>query len=363
MATSQPILSIETGYFNPHLWITYRCFNNCPSCYLKAMSKEDKSSDMSISDLRNLLESMKDYRSKWNRIKFTLYGAEPQTLSPEYIRSMLTNIEEFYSNAVFDIYTSLQKMNDGWISLLKYMSEKSNGEELSAVSYDGLMRGEEYNKKLFRNVKELRMAGVRVCVMSVVNKTMLELGPQNYVDVLENLGCLAGFSLKQFIPIKGQRHLWNKYATNMSEFSDFSIAVHEEIIKRGHKEKSGMIYDVAHRNDIGTALGGEVVFIDGGMRFLYMGYNSDKEEYLQEFGRLSDKSSFEDIVNSDKRKSFLYKQRLVNNRADCLVCDYAGRCLSEVYKDEYDDSDECIGAKRFVEWVHSNYGVLNDTNM
>ena len=88
----------------------------------------------------------------------------------------------------------------------------------------------------------------------------------------------------------------------------------------------------------------------------------NNEEYLQEFGRLTRENSFKDIVESDARKNFLMNQRLMAGRQDCLVCEYAGRCIYEVYKPEYDTSEECIGAKRFVQWVDEHYGVINDDN-
>ena len=358
----RPVVSVETGYFNPHLWVTYKCPNTCAACYLKALKPEEKSPDMKLEDLDKLLVSVLDYRKQWEHIKFTIYGAEPQALPPSYYHDIMKVVNKHFPGARFNMYSSLQFVTDEWIDLWKAFAATSEPFPIAA-SYDMGMRGEEYNKKLFNSIDRIKAAGVPVCVMSVVNKDMIKQGAKAYIDVLEKHNIIAGFSLKPFIPIRGAWDSWNKWAANMAEFSDFAIDCHQELLDRGFGPMSGMAHDICHTNDVSTNLGGETIFIDGWMRFLYMAYGEDKAEYLQEFGRFSDKSSFADIINSPQRKKFFIDQRMMAGRQDCPICDYAGRCLYEAYKQDYDNSGECTGAKKFVKWMRDHYGTIVDTNI
>ena len=358
----RPIVSVETGYVNPHLWVTYRCPNTCPACYLRALKEEEKSPDMKLEDLDALLKSMREYRASWEHVKFTIYGAEPQALPPQYYHDVMALIKGYFPAARFNMYSSLQFVTDAWIKVWQEMGESHEPFPIAA-SYDMGMRGELYNAKLFDSIAKIRAAGIPVCVMSVVNKSMIQEGPKAYIDVLEKNKIIPGFSLKPFIPIKGQWDKWNRWAANMAEFSDFAIGCHQELLDRGFGAMSGMAHDICHTNDVATSLGGETIFIDGWMRFLYMGYNEDRSEYLQEFGRFGNGVSFADIINSDKRKKFLAQQRMMAGREDCLTCDYGGQCLYETYKLDYDNSGECTGGKKFVKWMKEHYGTLVDTNI
>ena len=358
----RPIVSVETGYINPHLWVTYRCPNDCPACYLKALKPHEKSPDMKLDDLGALLKSMEAYRRKWEHIKFTIYGAEPQAMAPVFYRVVMRMVKAHFPEARFNMYSSLQFVTNEWIDLWKAFAD-SNEPFPIAASYDMGMRGEAYNERLFKSIDTVKAAGVPVCVMSVVNKMMIEAGPKAYIDKLEKHGIIAGFSLKPFIPIKGEWDKWNRWAANMAEFSDFAIGCHQILIDRGYGAMSGMAHDICHTNDVATNLGGETIFIDGWMRFLYMGYGSDRAEYLQEFGRFGNGVTFADIINSDKRKKFLMDQRLMAGREDCLTCEYGGQCLYETYKMDYDNSGECTGAKKFVKWMKEHYGTIVDTNI
>jgi len=355
---SEPQFFIENGYLELHLWVTYKCAVGCPHCYLKSM--DTKSPDLTLTNYRILLDQILDYRKNWEKLRVVIYGAEPQTLSPEYYHDLMSVTQLYFNNAEFSMYTSLQKLDDDWLSVFRRI-KNNNGLSMTAVSYDGLMRGYEYNERLFKNLEILNKNGMRVGLMSVLNKTMLKQGPKHYVDVLEQYK-MASFSIKPFLPVKGQHDKWIEWATTMDEYSDFVIDIHKELKQRNLAKISGMLTDVAHSDSISQSLGGWVIFVDGGLRCMYMGYEN-KEEYLQEFGCISAGTTFTDIVNGDKRKNFLQQQRYANFRQDCLVCEYAGKCLAEVYKDNYDDSSECIGAKRFIKWVDKEYGVLHDTKV
>lgn len=349
---------IETGYLELHLWVTYKCAVGCPHCYLKSM--DVKSPDLSLDKYRILLKQVQDYRKNWNKLRIVIYGAEPQTLSAEYYHDLMSMTEMYFDNAEFSMYTSLQKLDDNWLSVFRRIKEH-NGLDMTAISYDGLMRGEKYNERLFKNLKILNDNGMRVGMMSVLNKSMLELGAKAYVDVLEQYK-FPSFSIKPFLPIKGQYSKWLEFATTMDEYSDFVIDVHKELKSRNLDKISGMITDVAHSDSIMQSLGGWVIFVDGGLRFLYMAYDN-REEFLQEFGKIDENHTFTDIINGDKRKQFLQDQRCANFRTDCLICEYAGRCLAEVYKDNYDMSSECVGAKKFIDWINKEYGVVHDTKV
>jgi len=351
--------SIENGYLEIHLWCTYKCNVGCPHCYLKAMKQ--KAPDLTIEKYKQLIDSIKQYKQEWKKLRVVVYGAEPQSLPTSYYHELMDITDSYFNNAEYSMYTSLQILNKDWLNLFQRIKDK-NGLSMTAVSYDGLMRGEKYNERLFSNLELLNQNKMRVGLMSVLNKTMIDLTTKHYVDVLEKYN-LASFSIKPFLPIKGQRKTWEEWAVPMSTYSDYVIEVHEELRKRGLDKVSGMITDVSHVDTVSQSLGSWVVFVDGDLRLLYMGYD-DREEYLQEFGRVNEFISFGDVIKlSPIRKKFLEDQRLLHNRLDCQTCEFAGKCLAEVYKDEYDDSNECIGAKRFVKWVYDNYGVLNETKI
>jgi len=352
---SEQIFLIENGYLDLHLWVTYKCAVGCPHCYLKAMT--EIAPDLTVDKLKFLLDSIKSYREKWNLLRITIYGAEPQSLPVSYFHELIDTIDTYFDNAQYSLYTSLQKLDDDWLKLFKRIQDK-NGLQMTAVSYDGLMRGEVYNSNLFNNLKVLSDNGMRVGMMSVVNRSLLELGANHYVDVLEKNN-LGSFSLKPFLPIRGQYEKWERLAARMNEYSTFAIDVHKELDNRNLLYLSGMVKDTCHKNPVYQNIGGWVVFVDGNLRLLYMGYEK-KQEYLQCFGIVNESASFQDVIEGSNRIKFLEDQRMLHNREDCLVCEHANRCLAEVFKDNYDDSDECIGASRFVNWAYDRVGSLYD---
>jgi sulfatase maturation enzyme AslB (radical SAM superfamily) len=358
MLTREPVYLIENGYLDLHLWVTYKCNVGCPHCYLKAM--KSTSPDLTLEKAKFLLDSIRAYRKDWKLLRVTIYGAEPQSLSTTYYHALLDLIDSYFPNVEYSFYTSLQHLDSNWLDLFSRIKRKC-GLQMTAVSYDGLMRGELYNTRLFNNLAILSREGLKVGMMSVVNKTLLELGASHYVKVLRDNN-LGSFSLKPFLPISGQLDKWKTWAATTAEFAKFAIAIHEELKSQNLLHLSGMIRDICHANPTYQNIGGWVVFVDGNLNTLYMGYR-DKQEYLQTFGTISTSSSFESIIEGEERLAFLNDQRLLHRRGDCLACDYAGSCLAEVFKDDYDESGECVGIKTFVEWVHTNCNTLYMTKV
>lgn len=355
-AICEPNYLIEEGYLDLHLWVTYKCPNKCPSCYLQALN--DKPPDMKLEDVGLLVRSIGNYRNSWSMFRVTMYGAEPQSLPPSYYHKVMDIFDERFDNVEYGMYTSLQFVDDAWVALFRRIDNK-NTLAMLAVSYDGGMRGNEYNKKLEASVQKLLSYGMHVGVMSVVNKYMLAEGASAYVDFLER-NSIHRFSLKPFIPIEGQLHKWLEYAATMAEFSEYAIAVHEEIERRGFPIMSSTLGHVCNNNYASQNTGGYAIFVDGGMRALYMGYRN-KMEYLQCWGKIDGIDGFRKVVENVDRKRFLADQRMLHRRLDCLVCEHSGRCLAEVFKDDYDSSGECIGAKKFVDWAYKKYGALYES--
>lgn len=356
---SEPQFFIENGYLEIGLWVTYRCNVGCPHCYLRAL--KTKSEDLTLNKFYQLLQEIKAYRSKWELLRFTIYGAEPQSLLPEYYYDLIDLALDEFPNAQFSMFTSLQVLDEKWLGLLKYMHDKFPG-VTSAVSYDGDMRGQKYNDNLFKNLEILKDNHIRIGFMCVMNKSLLELGAKHFVDLLVKYKT-GSFSIKPFLPIDGQMDNFNTWAVSMDEYSDFLIDVHQELKARKLEQFSGLLIDVCNDNSILNSLGAYTFFVDGALRVMYMDYTDSGAEFLQEFGQITPATSFKDIVEGVKRKEFLEKQRLVFNQEKCMVCDYTGRCLAEVYKKAYDDSKECVGAFRFVNWARTNYGILNVTRV
>lgn len=353
---TQPLFLLEDGHMDLHLWVTYECPNRCPSCYLQAL--KNKAPDMTLDNVTLLMKSIKQYRNDWNMFRVTMYGAEPQSKPASFYHQLMDIVLRYFPYAQFGMYTSLQFINDDWTELFKRI-EANNTLAMLAVSYDGGMRGEQYNKNLEASIQTLLQKGMRVGVMTVVNKFLLKEGTKSYVDFLER-NKIERFSLKPFIPIEGQLEKWTTFATDMETFSYFAIAVHEELERRKLDIMSSTVGHICNDNNASQNTGGYAIFVDGGMRAMYMGYRN-KMEYLQEWGTITDVDSFEKIVNSPIRKHFLINQRLLNQRQDCLLCEHSGRCLAEVFKENHDDSNECIGAKKFVDWAYNKYGVLYES--
>lgn len=353
---TQPLCLLEDGHMDLHLWVTYDCPNKCPSCYLQAL--KNKAPDMTLADVALLMQSIKQYRNDWNMFRVTMYGAEPQSKPTQYYHELMDIVLRYFPYAQFGMYTSLQFVNDDWIALFKRI-EANNTLAMLAVSYDGGMRGEQYNINLENSIATMLQNGMRVGVMTVVNTFLINEGAKSYIDFLER-NKIERFSLKPFIPIEGQLEKWNTFATDMETFSYFAIAVHEELERRGLYIMSSTAAHICNDNTASQNTGGYAIFVDGGMRAMYMGYRN-KMEYLQEWGTVTNIDSFGKIVDSPIRKRFLFDQRLMNQRQDCLVCEHSGRCLAEVFKPNYDDSNECIGAKKFVDWAYNKYGSMYES--
>jgi sulfatase maturation enzyme AslB (radical SAM superfamily) len=355
-STTQPLFLLEDGHMDLHLWVTYECPNKCPSCYLQAL--KNKAPDMKLEDVALLMQSIKEYRKDWNMFRVTMYGAEPQSKAASYYHKLMDIVLRSFPSAQFGMYTSLQYMNDEWIKLFKRI-EKNNTLAMLAASYDGGMRGEKYNENLEASIHTMLDNGMRLGVMTVVNTFLVKEGAKSYVDFLER-NKIQRFSLKPFIPIEGQMEKWTTFGTDMETFSYFAIAVHEELERRKLDVMSSTVGHICNENNASQNTGGYAIFVDGGMRAMYMGYR-DGMEYLQEWGTIKDTNSFEEIVNNPVRKQFLRNQRMLNYRQDCAVCEHSGRCLAEVFKSNYDDSNECIGAKKFVNWAYNRYGALYES--
>lgn len=336
------IKTIENGSLDIGLWVTYKCNVGCPHCYLKSMT--NKSKDLTLENFEFLLNKIQEYKKNWNDLTIALYGAEPQSLPVNYYYDLIEKTKERFSNAVFVMYTSLQKLDNDWISLFKKIDHVS-------VSYDGLMRGEKYNETLFKNIDILAKNNIKVSIMTVLNKTVKV---DDYLKVIE-IDSIKYFGLKPFLPIMNQRNNFNEWSVPMEDFSKFCIDLHTKLIQKKLDYKSAMIQQILKGDSVLNNIGANTIFIDGDLKVMYMAYKN-KEEYLQIFGYLGGDNKFEDVINSKQRKDFIQDQRLLNQRQDCITCEYAKNCIAEVFKEDYDNSNECTGAKKFIEWVVKTYG-------
>lgn len=333
---------IEDGNLEIGLWCTYTCPVNCLHCYLKS-SVIDKTEDLTVENYNRLLDSILEYRKTWNKFGIIFYGAEPQTLLPSYYLELISNTRVKFNDAHFGMYTSLQKMDKDWINTFKAMGSKVT------VSYDVGLRSIDYNKNLFKNINILNNNDIIVDMISVMNKTMVN--PIDYVDMIDSNN-INRFSIKPFLLVSGQKHIYDEWHVTNEKMSEFLIDVHIELLKRNELHKSAMIDKLKSGDTTINNLGGYALFADGGLRILSMEYNEDREEFLQEFGRITDDISFSDIVNGEKRKAFLDRQRMFNYSTECMLCEYPNKCYAEVFKLRFDDSIDCFGTKRFIQWVH-----------
>lgn len=338
--------TIENGYFKIGLWTTYRCNVGCPHCYLKG--KYNKETDLSLNDYKFLLNSIKEYKNEWKDFSIDIYGGEPMSMKPDYYNELFDITLSYFNNCKFHIYTSLQKINDEWIKLFKRF-------EQITCSFDYEMRSLKYNNNLFSNIKLLRNNNIEVSIISVFNKTFFNISPIDYYNIIKTYD-INYFGIIPFLKIKDNEKSFKEWAVPLEHYSQYLIDLHKILLEKNELDKSGTLYHIKSGDIPVNNIGAYTFFIDGGLNCLYMDYNNGVE-YLQNFGKISKDISFKNVIEGDKRIEFLKNQRNFNNNIECLICDYSNKCFAEVFKDKYDNSNECIGGKMFLKWLDEN-GII-----
>lgn len=351
--------SIEGGYFIFTLMPSLKCGLNCPHCYL---SKEQRrSSDLlSVKDLSSICEKVDAFYRKRNlksvRILPYWYGGEPTEMGLEYFLSAMDEMERIFEKdrgyeVKHTVLTSLLNVDlNVWLPFFK-----SRCEGYFQSSFDGLMRGAGYVRKWEGKAKAAISEGLEMGTISVVNSEMLKAG------AVETLGYLTALGVKEssFLPFmwneQNDGKAYGKYAPTMSAWSDFMIDLSEEWLRM---RKAGLtppnigqmsfVHNQAKRPSLANVAAQTLFLLPNG-DFVLPDYMNGWQEYMRVFGN-GLKSSFEEILSSAERKSYLRKQATRNGNAECSSCDHFDKCVMEFWK-ENKAEDDCFGGKKYVEWV------------
>ena len=360
--------SIESGYFVFTMMPSIYCHLKCPHCYLSTEQRADRT----MLGTDEIAVACRKVDAYWNErgiknrtVVVYWYGGEPTSMGIPRFRELVETM-----NAVFRedrgykvkhvVLTSLVSVRDDWFDVFH---DLCGGAVQS--SYDGPMRGSSYVKKWERRMRDARAAGLRTTTISVVNRELLEMGPEACLDYLADLGVCE----TSFLPfmLNDQNAATGKYdelAPTMNEWSDFMIALTRHWIERRRRGDSvpmiGQMAFVATQGDRPPLanIAAQTLFLLPNGDFVLPDYRSGYQEFMQPFGNILTKS-FAEVLESPERRRYLRRQVTRNGNPECLSCPRSGECVMEFWKPNR-TGDDCFGGRRYVEWLHDNDRAIAD---
>jgi sulfatase maturation enzyme AslB (radical SAM superfamily) len=350
--------SIEQGYFIFTLMPSLFCKLRCPHCYLSLEQRKDRSI-MAVDDLGTACEKVDAYYGARGLKRKTVicywYGGEPTSMGQEYFTAACERIngvfrEEKGYAVKHTVLTALVGVDESWFPLL---AKYGKGEAQS--SYDGLMRGKSYVRNWERKVRAAVDSGLRLSTISVVNRELLDAGPEETLDYLAELGIAETSWLPFMWNEQNDSGAYAQYAPRMTEYSDFMIRLSRHWMAR--KAEGAAVPEIGQmRFILGQAempllsnIAGQTLFLLPDGEFVLPDYREGWKEFMQPFGNIL-KQDFEAVLTSPARRAYLRRQTLRNRNAECLDCDHAGHCVMEFWKQNR-PGDECFGARAYVEWA------------
>lgn len=353
---------IENGYFIFTLMPSLHCKLDCPHCYLTREQRRDEYV-MPVEKLEDVCIKVREYymdrlgKSSTKKIICYWYGGEPTDMGIQYfidsfeMMSRIFNQEDGFvtKQTILSSLVSIKMEDlDTWIKLVKrYCNSEIQ------TSFDGFMRGKGYVKQWEKRVRYLRSKGVRVSTISVVNHEILKCGAKEIYDYLIDLGINETSWLPFMLNDRNsETGMYDKFAPTMNNYSDFMIRLSSLAKKDGHLLKIGQFFFVASQNSRTSMsnIAGQTLFLLPDGTFCMPDYHANGyQEYLRHFGNIFNES-FDDVLKSKERKSWLRKQVMRDQNPECLSCDLAGCCIMEFWK-KNKDGDDCFGASKFVRWV------------
>lgn len=351
--------SIENGYFIFTLMPSLRCSLNCPHCYL-SLEQRRNSPIMSLKDLEITANKVHTYYEK-NHIKdklmiFYWYGGEPTEMGIEYFEKATQILNQKFPESQgytkkHTILTSLLTVDEKtWFPFFQ-----KNCENHFQSSFDGFMRGKNYVKKWENKVKNAREFGLNVGTISVVNQELLKTGPVETLEYLSQLGIKEASFLPFMWNEQNNGKSYDKYAPTMNAWSQFMIELSEYyFLKKSKGEfvpEIGQLNFIIHQMNqpLMANVAAQTLFLLPNGDFVLPDYKNGYQEYMRSFGNILN-SSFEEILTSKERKSYLRKQVLRDGNHECLECDHANKCVMEFWKKNRPD-DDCFGGKKYVNWL------------
>ena len=355
---TQPF-SIESGYFIFTMMPSLRCSLNCPHCYL-SLEQRRNSDIMKTKDLEIACLKVDDYYQKTSiknkLIIFYWYGGEPTEMGIDYFNECHKIIGNIFTKEKgytikHTVLTSLLTIDTKtWFPFFR-----DNCDNHFQSSFDGLMRGKVYVRKWEEKIREAKEFGLNIGTISVVNQELLKVGAK------ETLSYLADLKVKEvsFLPFmwneQNDGKAYNKYAPTMDSWSSFMQEASEYYFACKEKDifvpEIGQLSFVMHQKEQQSManIAAQTLFLLPNGDFVLPDYKNGYQEYMRVFGNILN-DSFENVLNSKERKSYLRKQVLRDDNEECLECDHSDKCVMEFWKKNKND-DDCFGGKKYIIWL------------
>jgi sulfatase maturation enzyme AslB (radical SAM superfamily) len=360
--------SIEQGGFILTMMPSLRCSLNCPHCYL---SEEERRSSqiMTLSNMAKVCEKIGHYYQQKELANKTIvcywYGGEPTDMGQDYLVASFKLINKaFPSEQGYQVkhvvLSSLININPSWFDIFH---EYCGGE--IQTSFDWLMRGKGYIRQWEKSMRAASQSGLRISTISVMNKHILEFGPQKILQYMTDLNIAESGWLpfmwndeNELKKVKNGKTAYQEFAPTMDAYSTFMV----ELTKQYHTLKSQglsppeigprrFVFTQMHRGGLAN-IAGQTLFLMPNGDFSLPDYRNGYQEYMRPFGNILEQS-FEEILTSPARRAYLRKQLTRNGNKECLSCQHADKCMMEFWKDNR-PNDDCFGAKRYVNWLLDN---------
>ena len=352
------LTSIEQGYFVFTLMPSLFCKLRCPHCYLSLEQRKDKTI-MSVEDLTTTCQKIDAYYDRQQIARKTIvgywYGGEPTSMGQDYFTSAADAINDVFAadkgyRVKHTVLTALVGVKDDWFRLFDHYGL---GEVQS--SYDGNMRGKTYMKRWDERARAVVTSGLRLSTISVVNRELLNQGPEATLDYLADIGVAETSWLPFMWNEQNATGAYDEFAPRMGEYCDFMVGLSEHWLKRrgegAHMPEIGQLRFILHQSEspLLANIAGQTLFLLPNGDFVLPDYREGWQEFMRVFGNILEQD-FASILTSPARRRYLRRQVMRNNNPECLSCDHVDKCIMEFWKHNR-PGDVCFGAKDYVEWV------------
>ena len=352
--------SIENGTLILTLKPSTLCHYSCPHCYLSDAMRADAHL-MSLEHIELIASKIKNYYETRSidsvKIVVYLYGGEPTTMGIGYTRDMVAILRRMFDGPRYSLRFSMISSLVGvdlsvWAPFFK---TELNGR--IQTSYDGPMRGAKYVSVWERNVKSLVASGISVSSTTVINSTLLSHTGASVYDYLESIGITEISFLPFMLQERNAGARYNSLAPTMTEYSDFVISAYDRYRERCVARKNAppigqveMFIRGINSADTMANMAIQTLFILPDGNVVLPDYKAGYKEHFESFGNILESSSFADILTSDARKRYLYKQLIRNGNPECASCRFRRNCIVEFAKPNR-PGDSCFGAKPLLEHI------------
>ena len=355
--------SIENGHFVLTMMPSLYCALNCPHCYLSKAERRD-TTRLSDAHLDAMMGDVARYYAKRGLGKVSIhayqYGGEPTSMGLDAFSSMLDILDHHFPvDKGFDLrHTILSALVGVDLDLWAPLVHARCGGYLQS-SYDGRMRGGGYMTTWLGQMEKARALGITMGTISVVNRRLLEDGPEATLDTLAGLGVVEASFLPFMENLQNTGKIYDRLAPTMAAWDRFMIALGESwIVRRAkgeHVPEIGQMRFVLAQAQQPRALANiaaQTLFLMPNGDYALPDYKDGWREYMHRFGNGLE-LGFEGVLTGPARRAYLRRQALRNHNPECQGCPDGTRCVMEFWKPNR-AGDSCFGGKGFVSWVMAN---------